>query len=259
MSRLSSFLVAGLAVAGFAAVVNADIKPIDPFTGDAQEAFSCRVSGDPCMAPDCPTMFGSEDNTLCTPGKSGCHTTSFWIFKCTMSRRSSPDLFGSSNGWVRYTFDPPVAKFGGYFGTNAANPGQNNDPTLTFRDKDGNELGKAVQPVGDGDCKWYWGGWESTGAPIAEIDVVGKLMGGAYIQMDDMEISYPAQATCKYNDKKVKARRCETCPDKRDCEVDSEAACENVEDCKKRIKTKIACPGDARGKCKIISRRCECS
>ncbi len=196
MSRLCSFLVAGLAVAAFAAVANAQINPIGPFTGDAQEKFDCRVVFKPCMAPDCPTMFGSNTNTLCTPGKAGTHTTGSWGFRCTIRARSAPMFFGSAQGWVRYTFDPPVGRFGGYFGSNAPNRGENNDAEVRFRDEDGNSLGTGVAKVGDGDCLWHWNGWESTGKLIAEIDVEGKLFGGAFIDMDDMEIAAGPEIDC---------------------------------------------------------------
>ena len=182
-----------LAAGVLAASASAQITPIGPFTGDAQEPFECRVVFKPCMDPDCTTMFGSATNTLCTPGASGCHTTGGWSFRCVIRPHGGNMFFGSAGGWVRYTFDPPVRQFGGYFGSNAPRQGENNDPTLTFRDESGNELGKAIQKVGDGDCKWYWGGWKSTGAPIAEVDVVGKLFGGAFIDMDDMEISFGAE------------------------------------------------------------------
>jgi len=207
MSSLSSFLLTEIAVATFTALANAQILPIPQFTGDAQEKFDCRVLCAPCMAPDCPTLFGSEDNTLCTPGKSGTATGGKLIGYCTICARSGPRFFLGCEGWVRYTFDPPVAKFGGYFNSRARQRGENNDAYVRFRDENGNSLGTRVARVGDGDCEWHWNGWESTGAPIAEIDIEGMLFGGAFIAMDDMEISYTAEVHCDLIDRlKLKCR-----------------------------------------------------
>ena len=192
MSRFSSSLVASLTLG---AVTSAQIRSIPEFTGDAREQFDCRVRVDhkACMAPDCPTMFGSPDNTLCTPGKSGINTIGG--LDC-IDARSFLRFAYSSDGWVRYTFDPPVARFGGYFGSPVPERGENNDADVRFRDANGNHLGTRVARVGDGDCKWHWNGWESTGAPIAEIDIEGMLRGGTRITMDDMEISYEGQIHC---------------------------------------------------------------
>ncbi len=173
------------------------IREIPEFTGDASEDFTGpQVVFTPCVVPPLPDLFGSEDNNLCTPNASGCSTTPRWDFRCEISARSAPYFFGSADGWVRYTFDPPIARFGGYFGSNAAFRGENNDAEVRFRDEDGNDLGTGVAKVGDGDCLWHWNGWESTGAPIAEIDVVGKLFGGAFIDMDDMEIAAGPEIDC---------------------------------------------------------------
>lgn len=192
MSRFSSVLVASLTLG---AVASAQIRSITEFTGDAQEQFDCRVRVDhkACMAPDCPTMFGSQDNTLCTPDESGMNTIGG--LDC-IDARSFLRFAYSSDGWVLYTFDPPVARFGGYFGSPVPERGENNDAYVRFRDANGNHLGTRVARVGDGDCKWHWNGWESTGAPIAEIDVEGMLRGGTRIAMDDMEISYEAEVQC---------------------------------------------------------------
>ena len=196
---MARVFVAALAVGLVATIASAQINPIGEFVGDAQEQFDCRVVFTACVVTGgpCPTMFDSATNDLCTPGAAGCHTTSGWSFKCVIYPKASSMFFGSAGGWAQYTFDPPVTRFGGWFGTNAADPGENNDPEIRFWDKDGNLLGTDVQKVGEPFCDWYWNGWESTGAPIAAVDVEGKLFGGAFIDMDEMQISLGPAVPCE--------------------------------------------------------------
>lgn len=66
-----------------------------------------------------------------------------------------------------------------------------------------------------------------------------------------------AGKTCTYRVKKSKAKGgCEACPDRGD-EFPTEAACENIEDCRKKIKTTIGCPAGP-GSCKIKGTRDSC-
>jgi len=260
MSKLVRGFGVALAIGALVSVANAQIRPLpEPFECDATEGFEGpRVIFKPCVLPDMLTMFGTVTNDLCTPGRSGCLTTSGWGFRCTILARSGIELFGSADGYVQYTFDPPVVRFGGYFGSNAPNPGENNDATMVFRDKDGNELGRSVAATGLGDCQWHWNGWETGGALIAEVDVIGQLFGGGFIDMDDMCISYAGGGNkCTYRITKSKGKGgCRLCP-----EVGSNFAteedCENVVDCQKKISTTIACE-EGEGTCKIKGKRSSC-
>ncbi len=63
---------------------------------------------------------------------------------------------------------------------------------------------------------------------------------------------------CIYTIKKSKSKGgCETCPEKGG-EYASNAACEDVKDCEKKIKTTIACPRGGNGICKIKGKRSAC-
>jgi len=235
----------------------ARVSPVDPFTGDAREDFDCRVVFTPCVVPPCATIFGSPDNNLCTPGNSGCHTTSGWQFRCTIYPKSTSMFFGSGYGYARYTFDLPVTKFGGYFGTNAADPGQDNDPDIIFYDVNMNEIGRTIAEVGNPGpfCDWYWNGWESTGAPIAAVDVIGQLFGGAFIHMDEMRISYGDEDTCYYTLKRSKSKKgCQNCPPKGSY-YNSGIPC--PPNCAKKFKETIACPSGP-GKCKLKGKKPVC-
>jgi len=63
---------------------------------------------------------------------------------------------------------------------------------------------------------------------------------------------------CQYTVKKSKAKGgCETCPPKGG-NYASEADCEDIGDCAKKVKTTTACPGGGPGTCKIKGKRSSC-
>jgi len=171
-------LAAGLVLAGSA---SAGINPIGPFTGDYQENFDCceQVIFLPCLTW---RSFGGISD-WCTPGNSGCHTTSGWSFYCVLYSRSQPYLYGSAGGYTNVTFDDPIGKFGGYFGNHTNVDGC----TLNFYDADNNLLGSEYidNPA---DCTWRWYGFESTDVGITSIDIIGTGY-EAFVLMDDMEAS----------------------------------------------------------------------
>jgi len=64
-------------------------------------------------------------------------------------------------------------------------------------------------------------------------------------------------ATCVYTLKKSKSKRgCDTCPQV-GSDFRTETACEDVQDCDKRLKTTIACP-EGQGVCKLKGKRSSC-
>ncbi len=230
--------------------------PVPEFVGDVSEGFETQNSPgfNPCIIGG---VFGGG-STLCTPGNSGAHITGGWSFRCVIRPHGGSRFYGSAGGYSQYTLNPPVDIFGGYFGSNAPNPGENNDATIVFYDGNGNDIGRAIAKTGEGDCAWYWSGWKTDGAPFAMIDVVGQLFGGAFIDMDDMQIIERGGSTCVYLIKKSKAKRCDACPAKGD-NYRTEAECEGVKDCPKKVKTTIACPDGGNGTCKIKGKRSDCS
>ncbi len=63
---------------------------------------------------------------------------------------------------------------------------------------------------------------------------------------------------CAYTVKKSKAKGgCDDCPPKGG-EYRSQAQCEDVKDCAKKVKTTIACPGGGNGTCKVKGKRSSC-
>ena len=172
-------------VLGFAAamalggIASAGINPVGPFTGDYSEGFEGnQVIFLPCM----PDRVFSATADLCTPGNSGCHTTTGWGFYCSIYPHSGTWFFGSAGGYAEYTFDNPVGAFGGYFGTNA----DSNDGWVEIYDADDNLLGN-MSVTAPADCTWTWNGWETDGAAIARVATYGNAYQGPFLMQDDME------------------------------------------------------------------------
>ena len=160
------------------------IMPIGPFTGDKSEGFFTQVIGDPF--PDCveDRVFDAMGD-LCSTG-SCAHITPAWTFDCVILPNNTALLYGSCDGFSIYTFDMPVTKFGGYFGSNAPGPPSG---TASFYDADDVLIDTVDITIAPG-CAWTWSGWEVSGTTVSKVEIVSDVFGGAFIQMDDMEISF---------------------------------------------------------------------
>ncbi|MED6333998.1 MAG: hypothetical protein VYE81_01255 [Planctomycetota bacterium] len=159
--------------------------PIGPFTGTESDGFETQQSGsfDPCIVG---RVFNNNGD-LCTPGSSGSHITGGWSFMCTIQEHGGSRFTGSAGGAYEYTFDSPVSRFGGYFGTNAGPPGGG---TANFYDAANNFLGSQVIAA-PADCTWTWNGWQDdSGAGFSRIEVPSNVFGGAFLMMDDMEADF---------------------------------------------------------------------
>jgi hypothetical protein len=180
---LRSHLTLLLALA-FSASASAQVTTIGPFTGAQSEGFENgpQVIFLPCV----PQRVFNNTADLCTPGNSGCHTTSGWGFYCSIYPHSGARLFGSAGGYAEYTFDTPVQRFGGYFGNHTPDPSFG---TVILFDVNNNQLfsGPINTP---NDCIWHWGGWDAgtTGGKIKRAAIYGApQFGGGFELMDDME------------------------------------------------------------------------
>jgi hypothetical protein len=186
--RFTAFVTAVVATASLASAQG----PIGPFTGTHQEDFSMpQVIFTPCTGTG---VFGGTAQ-LCTPGASGCHTTSGWGFMCTIFARSAPRFFGSAGGYAQYDFTGApgdVAQFGGYFGTNNGTA----DATIEFLDANDNILASVVAPV-PADCQWHWNGWNAPPG-TRKINTRSMAFGGAFLDMDDMEVNYASGGPTNY-------------------------------------------------------------
>ncbi|GIW73629.1 MAG: hypothetical protein KatS3mg103_0151 [Phycisphaerales bacterium] len=161
------------------AVTLAQVTPVGPFTGDHQEGFDGLPGG---FVPSHP-VFNGLGEMISTGGSM--HTTTGWSFRCSIFPYEGTRLAASAGGFVRYEFTVEVGAFGGYFGTNADTAGP--DATARFFDAAGNLIGTETIVI-DPDCAWRWNGWEFS-EPVTTIEVEGALFGGAFVQMDAMEMS----------------------------------------------------------------------
>jgi len=170
-------------IGGIGAAAQGQIVPIGEFVGDYQEDMESQIGGqfDECL----PNRVFDATADLCTPGSEHANITSGWSFQCTIYPHGGSKFFGSAGQYAEYTFDEPVGKFGGWFGSHSGYP----DATVEFYDVNDNLLGSVDADI-PADCEWYWHGWETQGEAIARISVIGdNPYGGGFILMDDMEYS----------------------------------------------------------------------
>ena len=181
--------LAGFAVFALSVAASAQVTTIGVFTGAAQENFDTypQVVGTLCI-PN--RVFGATAD-MCTIGGAFCLTTSGWGFSCSISNYSSPRFFGSMGGATEIIFDTPIAKFGGYFGTNS----NVDDGTIEFYDAAGALI--ATSPVdADADCAWHWNGYQSSVA-VKRV-VLSSNYGGGFLDMDSLECAFASTAPTVY-------------------------------------------------------------
>lgn len=189
--------VLGVVASGaLVASASAQVTPVSPFTGDHSESFDGQpqVIFTNCVSDVWGVGIFDDTADLCTPGNSGCHTTSGWGFYCTIYARTGTYFFGSAGGYAEYTFDGPCGAFGGYFGSNAYDVGQTPGADINFYDASGNLI-DSVRLDMPNRCEWYWNGWSSD-TPIARIECINDVFGGAFLDMDDMEYNEGSSGPC---------------------------------------------------------------
>ncbi|MEQ9097058.1 MAG: GC-type dockerin domain-anchored protein [Phycisphaerales bacterium] len=167
------------------ALALAQVTPVGPFTGDLQEGFDALPGGFPASHP----VFDGTAEMISTGGSM--HTTTGWSFMCVIRPFEGSRLAASAGGFVIYEFTDEVGMFGGYFGTNADTSGP--DATARFLDASGALVDEAVIEINP-DCAWNWNGWEVAGG-VTTIEIEGAVFGGAFVQMDAMELTY-GSASC---------------------------------------------------------------
>jgi hypothetical protein len=179
-------------VAAMVGAAHADVVPIGPFTGSAQENFEDLAS--PGGYPGPYAIFGGA----ATINDSLAQT--FVIATNVASAETNWVNFFPHNGflmgliptgWTVFEFNPPVNRFGGYIGTSAIPPGG----TVTFRDASGAVIGSL--PIAVASMQWEWHGWQSD-VPIAKVEIVADPVPGRPLVFDDMELSVgtPCYANC---------------------------------------------------------------
>lgn len=176
-------LFAAFALLSLCAASSAQITSIPQFTGTDQEGF--EVGPQVLFLPCIPQRAFNNKADVCTPGHSGCHTTTGWGYICSIYPHGGNWLYASADYLTEITFDTPVSRFGGFFGTNCGIP----NATFEFYDNGGGLISSTPATL-PADCSWYWLGWSAGATPIKSVRVIGQVNGGAYVMMDDLEADY---------------------------------------------------------------------
>jgi hypothetical protein len=170
-----------LAVLLLSSSAAAQLTSIAPFAGNYSEGFEgVAVVNSACL----PQRIFTNHGDLCTPGGTGCLTTSNWTLFCQVTPHSGALFFGSTSTAAEITFDQPAYRFGGWFATNSGAA----DANFKFFDAGGNLLATLVGSV-PADCAWHWLGVDvGLGTPIKRIVCTSNAsFGGGFIEMDDLE------------------------------------------------------------------------
>jgi hypothetical protein len=166
-----------------AGVAQAQIVPIGPFTGSHSEGFELQTQS---IQSQCITDRVFTDTAdLCVSGNTGANITGAWGFGCSLQEHSGTRLFGSASGSATFTFDEPVAEFGGFFTTNHPNPGS---LTVDFFSGGGALIASLQEPL-DNDCTWDWLGWEAQSTLIGSITFTYSEGSGGFVMMDSLELT----------------------------------------------------------------------
>jgi hypothetical protein len=168
-----------------AAPAPASIVAVDPFQGDASEAFEDAAVG---FHPALDVLF-TEPTTL---GESNAQmipafVTSGSSFAGSTITAHEGLLFAHSTSPVMFAFDVPVQLFGGWVATNSGASGG----LVEFFDAEGDLLGTMPLDVTfqAGSAPYTWNGWLSD-VPFAGVRVSSNGVLGGFLGFDDLEMSF---------------------------------------------------------------------
>ncbi len=190
-------LLGGLAVMVFTAQAQAGgLIDIDPFTGQSFEGFeSFETNAYSSLDVFTQNAFGEPGGLITAIGdEQAGHNPLVWVlrgifFNVNLEARTGDSMAGTtfdkhdSSPALRWTFDTPARRFGGYFGT----VGFASGATVLLFDENNNLLAQQEIDVPLGD--WAWNGWKAEGAGIARIDVFGnETFGPGLVFHDDFQM-----------------------------------------------------------------------
>jgi hypothetical protein len=195
-------LLALLPAAALCATASAQLTAIGPFVGSDSETFDASIAGKSACVHG--RVFNKKGD-LCDSANKGMIVSSGWSFVCPLAPHGGEHFVGDAEGYAIYTFDNPVSRFGGYFGTNSGYA----DASVTFYDSSGDLIG-SVTAVYPADCNWYWNGWQANaGFVIKRIEIKGlNPFGGGFVHMDDMQIEAGCGGATVYCTAKVNSAGC---------------------------------------------------
>ncbi|RJP38601.1 MAG: hypothetical protein C4547_04285 [Phycisphaerales bacterium] len=144
--------------------------------------------------------------------------------------------------------DLPIGPWTAY----TSSGGGHNGPTLGF------VLAYWIPQSQDEKLNWSGTSTAALDEPALLYSTLAGTVGGATAADFTPASQGLGGPTCVYTLKKSKAKKCDDCPAE-GSDYGTEAECEDVGDCAKKIRTTIACPGGGDGKCKLKGKRSDCA
>ncbi len=183
---MSRSLLMALASGMLVGAASADVTPIGPFTGEQFEDFEN-------LQP--PGGYPGPFTILSGHATINDQLANTFVFATVVSSANTNwvpfypydgFLMGLiPTGWTVLTFDPPVKRFGGYFGSS----GLQSAGTITFKDAGSNVLSSG--PLTINAQEWAWYGWQSD-VPISRIEYLSSGNPGNTVVFDNLTISVNA-------------------------------------------------------------------
>jgi hypothetical protein len=187
-------LLCATSALALANITAGQIASVGPFAGPHTEGFETQpaLANTPYACLPGRIFAGTAD--LCDPLTQSVILPSFWSLFCQATPHQGARYALGLESPVVITFDSPVRRLGGYFGTVGGVDGA----VVDFQDAAGVPLGTATLITND--CSYTWNGWESA-TPFTRVRIVGNtpFSDGGYIHMDDLEYSAganPCYANC---------------------------------------------------------------
>ncbi|HWP31675.1 MAG TPA: PEP-CTERM sorting domain-containing protein [Fimbriimonadales bacterium] len=175
--RLATFLSASF----LASCVFAQLTAIGPFSGLYKEGFEGADLPKFQFLPHYDVFGGAGDIYQVGSGQ-GLHITTGWSYYYVTYPHGGQYFMGPTYGvGVRWEFDVPAMRFGGYFTTNYKDSGA----TAYFYDAAGGLIGVMPIQAIAGNSAWAWDGWQSS-VPIKAVEIFSNW-GAGHIMHDDME------------------------------------------------------------------------
>jgi hypothetical protein len=177
------------------------ITAVPIFTGEVTETFAA-LGGVPfaggfnqCVLRTNGLRPFEDRASICTTGNNT-NVTGGWGFFCSISYAGS-SILGSTGGAINITFDEPVDRFGGYFGTNSPSPGGQR-AWAEFYDASQNLIGAGeIQPFRN-NCAWFWAGWQFS-QPVTRVVLYHSYGNNGYLMIGALEADFAGGSSCYAN------------------------------------------------------------